>query len=363
MYKVISKLLIVVQFTILSSCVSGNYNEQVLTYEDLKNKSELLYDLQTLVGQAEYVPLETTDISMIKYIEKVEIDSEHIYVLSESRLLVFNREGEFLYRIGNKGFGPEETASIISFAIDRTDKTIYALDLIRQRISIYDKDGNYIESMPYPEGQPVQIDIQHDVLYLAYLVFMGTENYKLMAIDKRGVVKMKSRNDIKFQGESPFVVSNYKFIQLLGDEMIYRQNFNDTIYTCRYANQSLSTRYLFDFGSMKPPYSILGNSMAFEQKERSYAFIKDVTESPIHIFLYLQVGGKDVRFIKEKKNSKTYLLAENGLSFWPYWYSDGCLIGFYSIQHINGRSIKDGRLKNVVEGMKADSNPILSIIK
>ena len=138
---------------------------------------------------------------------------------------------------------------------------------------------------------------------------------------------------------------------------------NDTIYTCRYANQSLSTRYLFDFGSMKPPYSILGNSMAFEQKERSYAFIKDVTESPIHIFLYLQVGGKDVRFIKEKKNSKTYLLAENGLSFWPYWYSDGCLIGFYSIQHINGRSIKDGRLKNVVEGMKADSNPILSIIK
>ena len=321
MYKVISKLLIVVQFTILSSCVSGNYNEQVLTYEDLKNKSELLYDLQTLVGQAEYVPLETTDISMIKYIEKVEIDSEHIYVLSESRLLVFNREGEFLYRIGNKGFGPEETASIISFAIDRTDKTIYALDLIRQRISIYDKDGNYIESMPYPEGQPVQID------------------------------------------ESPFVVSNYKFIQLLGDEMIYRQNFNDTIYTCRYANQSLSTRYLFDFGSMKPPYSILGNSMAFEQKERSYAFIKDVTESPIHIFLYLQVGGKDVRFIKEKKNSKTYLLAENGLSFWPYWYSDGCLIGFYSIQHINGRSIKDGRLKNVVEGMKADSNPILSIIK
>ena len=105
-------------------------NEQVLVYETMRHEAEALESPESLLGKVDYVLLETTSESLISYIDKVEITPEHIYLLSEDRLLVFDHNGKFLHRIGNIGSGPEEAASIVSFAIDRSNESINSTQLL-----------------------------------------------------------------------------------------------------------------------------------------------------------------------------------------------------------------------------------------
>lgn len=98
--------------------------------------------LSSLLHNHKYIPLETTDKSIIGYINKIQIHNGVIYILDaffSKKLLAFDLNGKYLHSISQEGSGPGEYIDIMDFVI--SDNNIYILN---NRTSILEFDINGI---------------------------------------------------------------------------------------------------------------------------------------------------------------------------------------------------------------------------
>jgi DNA-binding beta-propeller fold protein YncE len=79
---------------------------------------------------------------------------------AESRILKFDRDGNFIKSWGKKGKGPAEFDIAHSIVIDRAG-LIYIADRNNQRIQVFDLDGNYVRETKHP-GTPCGLFITAD---------------------------------------------------------------------------------------------------------------------------------------------------------------------------------------------------------
>ena len=99
----------------------------------------------------EMIPLEFTDKSILGGIRKVVLSEDFIFVQDKSNrggIYTFDRNGKFLYRIGNQGQGPEECLALFDFSINEKDKLIYLLDQPRGKILVFTFDNQFVKSIP-----------------------------------------------------------------------------------------------------------------------------------------------------------------------------------------------------------------------
>ena len=106
-------------------------------------------DVQVQLRNIRYIPLETTDESLIGAPYKVLIRNERIYVgdfTSAQALFVFNMEGEFLFRIARRGQGPGEYRSFTDFDV-RDNGDIYIFDVFGRQFLIFDSMGQFLRDI------------------------------------------------------------------------------------------------------------------------------------------------------------------------------------------------------------------------
>lgn len=92
--------------------------------------------------------LETTDECLIKWIEKIVIDGDYIFVKDMNyKLFVFNaKNGKFLNQIGTIGSGPEELLSMYDFYVDDIKKHVCIYDGVRGLVLQYSYTGELLNS-------------------------------------------------------------------------------------------------------------------------------------------------------------------------------------------------------------------------
>jgi len=128
--------------------------------------------LERFFDKIELIPLETTDNSLIRSIEKyVFFDGKH-YILdrTQSILFIFDKEGFFLNRIDKKGQGPGEYSLIYDFSVNPKKEQIEMLSPYRY-IYCYDFDGNFIKKydLTFLEAQNIQnMNILDDKNYIVW---------------------------------------------------------------------------------------------------------------------------------------------------------------------------------------------------
>ncbi len=89
-----------------------------------------------------YIPLETNDESLITGIRKIAKSDDYIFILDTlGTLNVFNTQGKFLRKIGQRGQGPGEYTVLTDFAVDTKNKTVYINSV--DRLLSYDFEGNF----------------------------------------------------------------------------------------------------------------------------------------------------------------------------------------------------------------------------
>jgi hypothetical protein len=92
-----------------------------------------------------YIPLETTDDCLIGTISKMLIRDGRIYVADFYKayaLFVFDMKGKFLFKIANRGQGPQEYISFNDFDIhDNGD--IYIYDQYGYKFLVFNSSGKY----------------------------------------------------------------------------------------------------------------------------------------------------------------------------------------------------------------------------
>ena len=113
--------------------VAKDYPEKTINLED--------------IAEVRYVPLETTDQSLIQGIHKMATSDDKIVIcdLVQNTIFIFDKDGHFINSINKEGPGPQEYSSIQNFAVDFQKEEIYICDYpLKYRILAYSFDGEFI---------------------------------------------------------------------------------------------------------------------------------------------------------------------------------------------------------------------------
>lgn len=142
----------------LCSC-AGESSQSGITTIDVASgiKDAKALTTSSLFDKVEYIPLETTDESIISKIADIRVMDDYILMSSSGLpMKLFDRKtGKFIREIGKLGNGPEEytggrgTPAIMY--IDAGDQTIYVTSQNKQ-LQHYDLMGNYLGKIVYPEN-------------------------------------------------------------------------------------------------------------------------------------------------------------------------------------------------------------------
>ena len=150
-----SKWSILLLFLFVVGCQSKE--KQIASYQIKINENQATdMSLSDFFPNVTYVPLETSDKSLLGYVTKLEIWDNRIYVLDQliSRaLFVFDlKTGRFLYKIDRKGNGPGEYVLLTDFFIDKKKRTIHLVANGRKVIH-FDYNGKFVSEEDLPLAQ------------------------------------------------------------------------------------------------------------------------------------------------------------------------------------------------------------------
>ena len=109
----------------------------------IKNPEEVVTPFSDFVENIEYVPLQTTSLSLINE-GRHGIISDISQKLIIADMNVFDRNtGQFLFKLGTRGQGPEEYTYVVDVEIDDERKEIYVLNAEPSKILTYSFDNKY----------------------------------------------------------------------------------------------------------------------------------------------------------------------------------------------------------------------------
>lgn len=155
-------------------------------------EGETEFKLSKIAKSVEYISLETNDSSYLSLIQDVKFYKDRIYIVDfPGRILVFDKSGKFLRKIGVEGEGPGEFRNLSSFVIDEGSETIRIAS--GRRMISYSLDNEYIGEKNFP-------------FFIDYLEIIGKDLNLIAAndgvkvgnkfVNQRSLYKVNSELDI-----------------------------------------------------------------------------------------------------------------------------------------------------------------------
>jgi hypothetical protein len=261
--------------------------------------------------------LEVTPNSLLRGIYKLCVTNEFVIILDlhPVSISVFNKDGKFLHKIGNRGKGPGEYADITDFCIDTLSQTIYLSDFITKKIHHYDLySGKYLKS--------IQLNTKIENWYLYYheneLYISGTdfqdknkEGFLLHKIDintgktKEAWFDFRDYNKGLNNIQNPFLHTNQK-------DMKFATNLMDTI-------MSISGNKITPFLTFTDKYKTTKDDVKninisdYSPHESHFtslnkiSFLSNYFECPDFLFLtlYTGVNGRVILYDPKTKHAKS----------------------------------------------------------
>lgn len=136
----------------LASCHSNQVSQTEMPMGAIREalKSPATLPIAEEIESAEYIPLEMTDdnASLIDGVVDFAITSKYIYVLvgKEARIVLFDRQGQFLRTFLRQGQGPDDFNGMMGFIqADEVDNRFY---VIGNKIGVYTLEGTFVENLP-----------------------------------------------------------------------------------------------------------------------------------------------------------------------------------------------------------------------
>lgn len=247
-----------------------------------------------LVEAYEFVPLETTEASTVGRAQKLRISGDRVFffdMLSGNKLVVFSREGQFLYAIDTKGKGPGEYEFLLDFTVDEKNNRLYLLDNGRS-IVVYDLDGNFIEerltgiySGNFVEKIP------------GGFAFIGGNKFDNLILSSGDLREQNAFFPYQERSIELMILNPIQPIE--NGQVIYRRHLYDTIFAIK--DFSITPHAVLDFGEYTITYP--------ELLEADVTDINGYVEDYCTVFHYLEAEGHVlVRF--SYKNEAFYGLVD-----------------------------------------------------
>ena len=153
-------------------------NQEVV---DLNKDSDI--PIFNLIDSMEFVQLETTDLCLISTIERVLIYKDCFYIFDQRQQTVFcfNRNGEFLRRIGEQGRGPQEYEYLENISIDPYNEQLL-LVVPFGSVLCFDLEGNFMSKISIPDAGAIN---ELHVLDAEHWLFTSLNDYQILYFSKK----------------------------------------------------------------------------------------------------------------------------------------------------------------------------------
>jgi len=294
---------LLVLILLISSC---KQEKNGLIEFDPRNLTENKILLSEIANDINYIPLDNSYTLGLIY-DNIEFINNSIY-LSEKDIgvLVFDKTGKTLRKIGSKGRGPGEFVYNYMFTVDEKTESVYVLDS-GAIIKIYSKTGEFLRSFSLKGyGDMIfSIKMYNSNLYAFYLIQFENAEYKWITVDSLGNLNNKAK--IK----TPPFIANFtagEGAYLFQNRISYWNSLVDTVFTIDDLNEKPSI--IISPGEQRFPIT----QNLTPDKLSQYLAIKQIFETNRFLIIRYFFKNKKEFAIINKEDRKTIL---------TYWEFDG----------------------------------------
>lgn len=354
--------------------VNNKVASQILNFpESGEDTLKASYFADTVI----YIPLETTTESFMDNIKQVWINDSVILInCRRAGLLMFQRNGKFVRKIGKNGRGPGEYELIHNF--DVIHDTIYVSGVRRRSLLRYTIDGTFCDEIKF-NYTPVYLSNTADQKFAYYDIYSGkvfVYNKNFYAPDTIIVEYGVTKGRYYWGPLDP----NMTYLQKTPSGLLFTDYLNDTIWNIT-ANKK-EPAYILNMENKLPRDKQIefcdGNVEGWEQMAKSYQLVHLIPFSSWMFVIqkHWMTGAYNAIYVDNTKtgeikrfNTKYIyddIVGKQRLWLIFYTYSEDYLVTIgsgpvkdkYSIQGAPSSFWLD-QMKNV----KEDDNPILALIK
>ena len=338
------------------------------------------FDYTSLIRNAVFIPLETTNESLITIIESIIATDFYIYIIDKyqgGNVLIFNKNGDFIKRI-RKGEGPEEILDLKSVDFDYSNQELIVYH--NRFFSFFTPEGNF----KLKEKLPLNAS-EFAVTPNGYLFYVptGFSNEHLGVRHNDMVYITDKKFELKYTGLLDFVskdnnFENRTYLNIHDNKVNFTKKFTDTVYQYIDDNK-VKIKYALDISDKKLPDRVINQPFELFWKEAGqndyYYFMGQYIENDTHDFFELEN-----KFLKRSTvifRDKASGNLQGGSSMKidikilpPFWYpiaSQGSsFISYFSPYNVpkdslylsENESISEDQ-KRILKGLKDDDNPVL----
>lgn len=353
--------------------------------ENYLNKTKRL-PLSTIGKTIEYVPLETTDKSLLRRITQIIMCDSFIFISDFSRVLQFKRNGEFVRQVGSNGRGPGEYINASGFCIDDLRKRIYISGWSIKTVLEYDYDGKFIRPIPQniPSSRFLVFDNNKFIFQQADMPIsvQNSSEIILSITDTLGNQLKSFKNYHPRYSKSGLMIGDVP-MYYYNNSLKYMQFGSDTIFTVTY--DKLKPYAIVNLGKMKMDSD---PSIPFQDPEKTdkmkqldnYYWTRTVSENKDYIFVKLNYGLSDssAYCVINKVTQNVYSIGTTGLdndldgaaSFWPkYVFQDSILIDYIEAfklleytKTMDNNKVYSEKLQMIKSDLTETANPVIILI-
>ena len=415
-------LLVFCMSYLLNSCDGNKSGEsasdgiKTISLPDAIGK-ERIVNLSEVAKSIQYIPLETSDSSLLGDISRPILEDGVFYVIiskgfNQNEYRMYHFDGRFKGKLGTIGRAKGELPQIEHFSLSFDPVTRNPMIYSINKLVEYDKDGNFIKEVyaPIDEGGNFRsfklhkvgesyISMVSDMMANKFGVISFNSNKEIIAESPVGIVtgnkdENKSGEDVAGNEESMTIsiggvmTNSVVIISRHPTLYPYKTGFrfvadNGTEIYSLDEKLNTTTHYILDFGK----YKIKAKATEDDWK-RSIIFVAGFTcETDNYLFLTYNFGGNEpngytpplVSAIYDKESEELILLKradpnmrgfkndlDNGAPFWPVHISNqGEMIMSLSAAKFIELSEKydSPEMKRVAATLTENSNPVMVIAK
>lgn len=264
-YKTIT-LFLSIMFFLFVSCNKKN-NHLLKTYEiEIQNNNSAF--MSDIINTIEPIPLETTDLSIIRDITKIEFYRGLLYIfdLSQNNIFIFNNRGDYLNRIDNKGQGPDEYLNISDFQINKYTNHICILDAIKSNLLYYNLQGDF----QYTESLPKLKESAYNIFQ-----FINDNHIMFWTSDEKNRLKIYEKNTNSIIIED-FPRKGYPRLAYLHSDSLFLPEMSNLVYS--YSDNEIQEQYKIEIGGLSPELRSRSFPKSYDTKSQ-LSFIEGLIKS------------------------------------------------------------------------------------
>ncbi len=380
MRNITTKAIIIATLSMLAmSCSNSKATYNEIPLDDAIEKELLASEY---IERLEYIPLQTTDESLMGNVMDIHYDDEYIIAKSRGRTYLFDRKnGNYIKQIGIRGRGPNEYSSYPYGAnVDFDNNTIMAL-----------KNGNPIV-YAFPSGNMVDelsnVSIKMSgigkVAYVGNGVWVsgicnisGREHNSMIFFNNDGVVDSIA-NCYLYKADETSVNLNLNEIIMnrYDGKTFYKSLYCDTLYNI--TNRTLDPAWIFATSQSSSSLLALRSNLAKEGEQSEFVhLIRDIQENDNFLSYISTLKRETWRNIYNKKTQQLYKTKEKGMKNdldggLPFWsgfepYNNTLIMAVdpsslkEAIEANTIDSPQSKALKELMINVKDDDNPVIVI--